>query len=107
VAPFHIVVTPISLKDADALARAESIYQELAKSFEVLFDDRDERPGVKFKDADLIGVPLRIVVGPKGLAQGVVELFERVSQQKRDVPLEELRDEVERSAEALRAAEPR
>ena len=107
VAPFHIVVTPISLKDADALARAESIYEELAKSFKVLFDDRDERPGVKFTDADLIGVPLRVVVGPRGLAKGVVELFERVSQQKRDVPLEELRDEVERSAEALRAAGPR
>jgi len=107
VAPFHIVVTPISLKDADSLARAETIYQELSQSFEVLFDDRDERPGVKFKDADLIGVPVRIVVGPRGLAQGVVELFERASQQKRDVPLEKLRDEVERSAETLRAAEPR
>ncbi len=107
VAPFHIVVTPISLKDADALAQAERIYEELSQSFEVLFDDRDERPGVKFKDADLIGVPLRVVVGPKGLAKGMVELFERASQQKRDVPLEKLRDEVERSARALRAAEPR
>lgn len=107
VAPFHIVVTPISLKDADALAQAERIYEELSQSFEVLFDDRDERPGVKFKDADLIGVPLRVVVGPKGLAKGIVELFERASQQKRDVPLEKLRDEVERSAESLRAAQPR
>ena len=82
VAPFHIVVTPISLKDTDVRKKAESIYEELEKSFEVLFDDRDERPGVKFKDADLIGVPLRVVVGPKGLDKGVVELFERASQQK-------------------------
>jgi prolyl-tRNA synthetase len=107
VAPFHIVITPISLKDADALKRAESIYDELSKSYEVLFDDRDERPGVKFKDADLIGVPLRIVVGPKGLANGVVELFERGSQTKDDVALETLDDEVKRRAEALAKAKPR
>ena len=107
VAPFHIVVTPILLKNADVLKKAESIYEELEKSFEVLFDDRDERPGVKFKDADLIGVPLRVVVGPKGLDKGVVELFERASQQKHDVPLEKLRDEVMRRAERLAKALPR
>ena len=107
VAPFHIVVTPISLKDANVLKKSESIYEELEKSFEVLFDDRDERPGVKFKDADLIGVPLRVVVGPKGLDKGMVELFERASQQKTDVPLDKLPDEVKRCADELAAATPR
>lgn len=107
VAPFHIVVTPISLKDADALKKAEEIYSQLTKSYEVLMDDRNERPGVKFKDADLIGIPLRLVVGPKGLEKGVVELFERASQSKEDIPLEGIVDEVRARAERLAAAEPR
>jgi prolyl-tRNA synthetase len=57
---------------------ATTIYQGLQKAgFDVLFDDRDLRPGVKFKDADLIGVPVRITVGPKDLASGMVEVKER------------------------------
>jgi len=57
------------------MAAAEEIYSCLEKlGVEVLFDDRDERPGIKFKDNDLIGIPLRIVVGSKGLAEGKVEL---------------------------------
>ncbi len=107
VAPFHIVVTPISLKNADAMQKAEGIYHELQKDYEVLFDDRDERPGVKFKDADLVGVPLRIVVGPKGLEKGVVELFERASQQKEDIPLDRVFDEVRACAARLAEVEPR
>jgi prolyl-tRNA synthetase len=107
VAPFHIVVTPISLKDASALKEAEELYSALGKDYEVLIDDRDERPGVKFKDADLIGIPLRIVVGPKGLEKGVVELFERGAQQKEDVLLERIVDEVRARVERLAAAEPR
>jgi prolyl-tRNA synthetase len=71
-------------RDADVLAAADKIYENLkAAGVEVLYDDRDERPGVKFKDADLIGFPVRVVVGGKGLAKGGVEVStrrERVAQ---------------------------
>lgn len=75
-APFHCAVVALNPgKDAAVLAESEAIYRRLEKlGVEVLFDDRDERPGVKFKDIDLIGIPLRIVVGSKGLAEGKVEL---------------------------------
>jgi len=72
IAPFHVHLVPVS---ADQLPVAEELYRELtAEGVEVLLDDRNERPGVKFKDADLIGIPVRITVGPKGLAQGEVEV---------------------------------
>jgi len=80
-APFHCAVVALNPgKDAAVLAESEAIYRRLEKlGVEVLFDDRDERPGVKFKDIDLIGIPLRIVVGSKGLAEGKVELKSRRS----------------------------
>jgi len=75
IAPFHCSVVAVNTKDAGVMAAAEEIYLCLENlGVEVLFDDRDERPGVKFKDNDLIGIPLRIVVGSKGLAEGKVEL---------------------------------
>ena len=75
IAPFHCSVVAVNTKDAGVMAAAEEIYFSLEKlGVEVLFDDRDERPGVKFKDNDLIGIPLRIVVGSKGLAEGTVEV---------------------------------
>lgn len=107
VAPFHVVVTPISVKDDEAMKASERVYRDLAERYETLLDDRDERPGVKFKDADLIGIPLRIVIGPRGLENGVVELFERQSQTKDEVPLERVIDEVHARAERLRASGPR
>jgi prolyl-tRNA synthetase len=78
-APFHCAVVALNPgKDPEVLAASEAIYGNLEKlGIEVLFDDRDERPGVKFKDIDLIGIPLRIVVGSKGLAEGKVELKNR------------------------------
>jgi prolyl-tRNA synthetase len=75
IAPFHCSVVAVNTKDAGVMAAAEEIYVTLEKrGVEVLFDDRDERPGVKFKDNDLIGIPIRIVVGSKGLAEGKVEV---------------------------------
>ncbi len=72
-------------------ACAEQIYGELLREggVEVLFDDRDERPGVKFKDADLVGFPVRIVVGAKSLADGKVEVSLRRDRQKQLVPVVE------------------
>jgi prolyl-tRNA synthetase len=73
IAPFEVVVTQIGKED-NVRAAAEELYQKLrAAGVDVLLDDRDERPGVKFKDADLIGFPLRIGVGAKSLANGQIE----------------------------------
>jgi prolyl-tRNA synthetase len=74
-APFPVIVTPVNIKESDVMKASEDIYSELLDcGVESIIDDRDERAGVKFKDADLIGIPLRIVVGSKNLAQGRVEL---------------------------------
>lgn len=75
IAPYHVVVVPVSAKDETQMTMAENIYQDLLVSgMEVVLDDRNERPGVKFKDADLIGYPVRITIGPKTLEQGGVEI---------------------------------
>ena len=90
-APFHVIVSPLQLKDEAVVNAAETLYKELlAQGVEVLLDDRDERPGVKFKDADLLGIPLRITVGQKGLAEGKVEVKRRAEKQAAFVPLAEV-----------------
>ncbi len=73
VAPYHVIITVVKAKDEEQIALAQQIEAELeAKGIEVIVDDRDERPGVKFKDADLIGIPVRITVGKKA-GEGLVE----------------------------------
>ena len=75
IAPFHVLLLPINYKDNATREAVDSLDQDLQKrGIEVLLDDREERPGVKFKDADLIGVPLRVTLGAKGLEKGCVEL---------------------------------
>ena len=87
IAPFDVVVTPANYADPAQKEAAERIYGEcLALGLDALLDDRDERPGVKFKDADLIGVPFRITVGKK-LATGMVELVTRATRLSVDVPV--------------------
>ena len=77
VSRFDVIVTPANIGDAAQRSAAEAIYREcLALGLDALMDDRDERPGVKFKDADLIGVPFRVTVGKK-LAEGLVEIVAR------------------------------
>ena len=89
IAPFHVVITPANNSDAAQLEAARTVYQGcLARGLDALLDDRDERPGVKFKDADLIGVPFRIVIGKK-LSSGLVELVERRTRQSVDVAVAE------------------
>src|SRR6185437_14922623 len=89
IAPFQVVVTPANMNDAAQSEAARSIYDAcLAAGLDTLLDDRDERPGVKFKDADLIGIPYRITIGKK-LASGQVELVERKTRQSTDVPVAE------------------
>jgi prolyl-tRNA synthetase len=78
IAPFQVIIVPVNRRDEEQMAYAERLYQELQTAgVEVLLDDREERAGVKFKDADLIGIPLRITIGPKSLKQGKVEIKKR------------------------------
>jgi prolyl-tRNA synthetase len=91
IAPFDVILTAANMDDAGLRAAAEKLYEEmLANSLDVLFDDRDERPGVKFKDADLIGVPYRVTLGKRKFAQGCAEIFQRSTKQVRDVKLAEV-----------------
>ncbi len=79
IAPFHVHVIPVSVKDTQQMEIAEKIYHDLLnKGVDVLFDDRDERPGVKFKDSDLMGIPIRIVIG-KHATEGNIEFKERIN----------------------------
>jgi prolyl-tRNA synthetase len=78
VAPYEVVITVVRADDAATMAAAKTLYLELGDAgIEVLLDDREERPGVKFADAELIGIPYRVTVGPRGVADGVVELTTR------------------------------
>jgi prolyl-tRNA synthetase len=90
IAPFELVITPVNSADAPQRDAAERLHEQCAaQGVDVLLDDRDRRAGVKFKDADLIGAPLRITVGPKGLPSGVVEFIDRLDGSRRDVPIDE------------------
>jgi prolyl-tRNA synthetase len=101
VAPYQIsLVSLFTEKTPEVIEAAESIYKQLtAAGYEVLYDDRDERAGVKFKDADLLGMPLRLTVGSKGLQNGVVELKFRRSGEMRSIALDQLLDGVQAAAE--------
>jgi prolyl-tRNA synthetase len=87
IAPFEIVVTPVNVKDENLLKAAVDIATRLeAAGFDVILDDRNERPGVKFKDADLVGIPFRITVGNK-VTEGTVEVVLRSTREVRDVSI--------------------
>ncbi|HEX4384930.1 MAG TPA: proline--tRNA ligase [Myxococcales bacterium] len=102
IAPFHLSILPLQMNDAAVVATAEKVYADLtAAGVEALLDDRDERAGVKFKDADLIGLPLRIAIGKKGLAEGKVEWKPRGS---KDVELVLIADVVAKATAAIREA---
>ncbi len=91
IAPFDVILTAANMDDPQLREAAEKLYEEmLANSLDVLFDERGERPGVKFKDADLIGVPYRVTVGKRKFAQGLAEIFQRSTKQVRDVKLTEV-----------------
>jgi prolyl-tRNA synthetase len=87
IAPFEIVVSATNVKDESVKSAAEDIAQRLeAAGFDVILDDRDERPGVKFKDADLVGIPFRITVGKK-VTEGTIEVVLRSTREIRDVTI--------------------
>ena len=89
-APYGVHVVPVSVEDARLRETAEQLAASLdAAGVDALLDDRDERPGVKFKDADLIGLPVRVTVGPRALARGCVELKTRTAREATEVPVGE------------------
>ncbi|WP_138496941.1 proline--tRNA ligase [Nostoc sp. PA-18-2419] len=90
IAPYHAIVTIPNINDAQQVEIAEKLYTQLESAgIETLLDDRDERAGVKFKDADLIGIPYRIVTG-RAIANGKVEVVERATRKSQEIPIDEL-----------------
>lgn len=102
IAPFDAVVTITNIKQAELREAGERLYADLQRAgLEVLLDDRDERAGVKFKDADLIGIPYRITIGKK-IADDAVELFDRATKKSIDVSLSEIVERIQQLALAGR-----
>jgi prolyl-tRNA synthetase len=90
IAPFEVVVSPVNVKDETIQKAAVEIATRLESAgFDVILDDRDERPGVKFKDADLVGIPFRVTVGKK-VTEGTVEIVLRSTREVRDATLSEV-----------------
>ncbi|MBA7467032.1 Proline--tRNA ligase [subsurface metagenome] len=90
IAPYHIYLCPLYMENTKVMAVAESLYAELeAQGLEVLLDDRSDSPGVKFNDADLLGIPLRVIISPRTLEKNSVELKWRSEKEPQLVPLEE------------------
>jgi prolyl-tRNA synthetase len=91
IAPFHVVVSPLNSKDEELRKVADDLYAKLtAAGIEVLYDDRDERAGVKLNDADLIGIPFRVTIGGKKLKEGKVEFVGRATRQSEDIAADEI-----------------
>jgi len=98
IAPFDAVVTITNIKQTELRDAGEKLYKDLQRAgLDVLLDDRDERAGVKFKDADLIGIPYRIIIGKK-IADGLVELFDRRTKTSEDVAIDEAVERVQKLA---------
>ncbi|MEQ8997861.1 MAG: proline--tRNA ligase [Coleofasciculus sp. B1-GNL1-01] len=100
IAPYHAIITVPNISDAKQMDAAETLYQQLWQAgVETLLDDRDERAGVKFKDADLIGIPYRIVTG-RSLKQGKVEVVQRATHQSQELPLDQVASTVKQWLDA-------
>ena len=107
VSPFEVTILPLQMHDAAVVDAAEKIYKELiAHHIDVLLDDRDERAGVKFKDADLVGIPVRVTVGSRGAKEGQVEIKLRSQPESINVPIGEasafVRDKVKKLYDSLK-----
>jgi len=97
VAPYHVYLCPLSLEKSAVLPTAQKIYQELQREgIEVLFDDREESPGVKFNDADLLGIPLRLTLSPRTLQSQSIEAKWRTEKETQLLPLEDLAEQVKK-----------
>ena len=95
IAPFQVMVIPLNMKSKEISNAADKIYEDLSKEkIEVLIDDRDERPGVKFKDADLLGIPLQVIIGGKTLKESAVELKMRKDKKTEKVGIDEIKKKI-------------
>ncbi len=103
IAPFEVLVTPLGTGAEVAKAAGELHDRLAAAGIDVLLDDREERPGVKFKDADLLGIPLRVTIGERGLKEGIVELKRRTEKDPAKIPLAEAEAAVVQAVRAARA----
>ena len=91
ISPFDIEILPLNVADSKTMETSERFYRELTeKGFDVLMDDRDERAGVKFKDADLIGIPTQIIIGEKNLRDGLVEIKDRKTKETTKKKIDEV-----------------
>jgi prolyl-tRNA synthetase len=106
IAPYHVHLVSLAKSDGDTRTAAEKLYAELtSRGTEVLYDDRKESPGVKFKDADLIGCPVRVTVGDRGLQKGIMEVKVRTDQGRgQEVPVADIVARVETTLADLRSA---
>ncbi|MBT6496730.1 MAG: proline--tRNA ligase, partial [Planctomycetaceae bacterium] len=106
IAPYEVLVVPLKIDDEEVMQIATRFYEELqAAGVDVLFDDRKARPGVKFKDGDLVGIPLRVVIGGRGLKEGNVEIKWRTAEGPDKIPVEEGVATLLRMLEERRAAD--
>ncbi len=102
IAPYQVVIVVVRPDDEQSTEVSNALYEELGDAgIEVLLDDRKERPGVKFTDAELIGIPLRVTVGPRGLENGILEFAERRSGDKRDVDIANAASDIRAFLESL------
>ena len=91
IAPYQVIVVPVSMKDEAQATAAQNLYEELRNDgVEVILDDRNERPGVKFKDADLIGFPIRVTIGSKSLENGEMEITWRKTKERQSLPIQDV-----------------
>jgi prolyl-tRNA synthetase len=103
IAPFEVNVLPVNTSHAESMELARAVYQELLdRGIDVLLDDRDERPGVKFKDCDLIGIPLRVTIGERNLKEGLVEIKLRTEKESQKIPKENIIEEVIKHVQKLK-----
>ena len=97
VAPYQVYLCPLHMDKSAVLLAAEKVYQQLQEEdIEVLFDDRDDSPGVKFNDADLLGIPLRLTLSPRTLERQSVETIWRTKKEAQLLPVENLAAEVKK-----------
>jgi len=101
IAPYQVIVIPVSMKDEQQKKIAEEIYHQLTEAgVEAVLDERNERPGVKFKDADLIGFPFKIIIGPQAAEEKAIELKNRKTGEEEKIPLAELVDQIKQRIQA-------
>ena len=106
IAPFQVLILPVNIKIDLLRETAEQLYRSLlTEGIEVLYDDREETPGVKFKDADLIGIPLRVTLGEKNLKKGLVEIKKRrtgeISLLKKDEAVSKIKELINQEMRAV------